>query len=169
MKDRIVGTSSYFSESQRAEVSDRGAGFGDISLFTIDEVYEGGFCWDMTGRVSGREDVIFTRAQKDRAVRALAETPQGKICLKLPDSYDPTTVPSADQAEKLDILRSAIAAGLLDPETLQAAFAAPVVETDTTEDVAAEATDTGVDNTLEKDEIIHVSVPRGSTVRIEVS
>jgi hypothetical protein len=70
----------HYSEAERVTVEDRGAGFGKIYVHRDDDTIEAIMVW--TGRGVMTEGVIEpTREQKDRAIRALAETKSGAKAL----------------------------------------------------------------------------------------
>lgn len=84
--------SVHYSEAERVTVEDRGAGFGKIYVHRDDDTIEAIMIW--TGRGVMTEGVIEpTRDQKDRAVRALAETKSGAKALGL-DEPRPEMVPA---------------------------------------------------------------------------
>lgn len=77
----IVAPTTYWSESQNASVENRGANFGRITVFHpgSSEV-EAELTWAGKGRIS-HGNVTPTRDQKNRAIRALAESPWGEFAL----------------------------------------------------------------------------------------
>lgn len=86
----------HWSEKQIAYVEHRGCGFGKIVLYTPDETEqpEMVFLWSNGGRVCLQGTVGNpTREQKNRAVRALAETTFGRVALSLDDDFDWQALP----------------------------------------------------------------------------
>ena len=94
----------HYSEAERVTVEDRGAGFGKIYVHRDDDSIEAIMVW--TGRGVMTEGVIEpTRDQKDRAVRALAETKSGAKMLGLDEPRpmaEPVSPPVKFTVEELD-------------------------------------------------------------------
>lgn len=89
----------YFSETERALVENRGANFGKIYVYGPgEEEIEAILLWAGRGRIS-HGTITPTRDQKNRAIRALAESPWGAAALgvsKAPDvSPQPSTLEDA--------------------------------------------------------------------------
>jgi hypothetical protein len=90
----------HYSERQRAEVGDRGAGFGDIHLFDEHGHVQARFLWTRSTGVSVAGDFALPAHYKLRAVRALAETTYGLEALGLPADFSTDAFPDADDAER---------------------------------------------------------------------